>query len=137
MLEVFIDGLAGPQNPGVGTYGFVIYSGGKKLSEGHGPAGENVTNNFAEYVALIRALSSIISDSDEPVLIKSDSRLLVNQMRGEWKVKKGGYLPKYKEARELVRRFKSLKFVWIPRERNVEADELSKRAYYELGGKGG
>ncbi len=132
MLEVYIDGLAEPRNPGVGTYGFVIYSDGKRLTEGHGPAGENVTNNFAEYVALVRALSSIASNSDEPVLIKSDSRLLVNQMSGEWKVKKGAYLPKYREAKELARQFKSLKFVWIPRERNAEADELSRRAYAEF-----
>ncbi len=93
-----------PGNPGIGTYGFVIYRDGKKISEGHGPAGEYVTNNFAEYVALVRALSSIISDPEDPVLIKSDSRLLVNQMRGDWKVKKGGYLPKYKEARDLARK---------------------------------
>lgn len=132
MLEVYIDGLAEPRNPGVGTYGFVIYSDGKKLSEGRGPAGQNVTNNFAEYVALVRALSSIVSNSDESVLIKSDSRLVVNQMRGEWKVKRGAYLPKYREAKELARRFKSLRFMWIPRERNTEADELSRRAYAEL-----
>ncbi len=129
---MYIDGLAEPRNPGVGTYGFVIYSDGKRLTEGHGPAGENVTNNFAEYVALVRALSSIVSKSEEPVLIRSDSRLLVNQMRGEWKVKKGAYLPKYREAKEWARRFKSLRFVWIPRERNAEADELSRRAYAEL-----
>lgn len=132
MITVFVDGLSEPRNPGIGTYGFVIYRDGEKIGEGRGPAGENVTNNFAEYVALVRALSSIVSNSDEPVLIRSDSRLLVNQMSGEWKVKKGAYLPKYREAKELARRFKSLKFVWIPRERNAEADELSRRAYAEF-----
>ena len=126
-----MDGLAEP-NPGPGTYGFVVYKDGKKLNEEYGPAGENVTNNYAEYVALIRALSSIASQSDESVLVKSDSKLLVNQMRGEWKMRKGGYVEKYKEARELAKGFRSLKFVWIPREENIEADELSRVAYSEF-----
>ncbi len=116
----------------MGAYGFVVYRDGVKVSEGRGPAGDRVTNNYSEYFALIRALQSIISNLDEPVVVKSDSRLIVNQMSGEWKVKKGAYLPKYREAKELARRFKSLKFVWIPRERNAEADELSRRAYSEF-----
>ncbi len=121
-----------PANPGIGTYGFVVYRDEEKIGEGHGSAGEKVTNNYSEYFALVRALASIISNADEPVVVKSDSRLLVNQMSGEWKVKKGAYLPKYREAKELARQFKSLKFVWIPRERNAEADELSRRAYSEF-----
>ncbi|MBI2648818.1 MAG: ribonuclease HI family protein [Thaumarchaeota archaeon] len=121
-----------PANPGTGTYGFVVYRNGEKIGEGHGPAGEQVTNNYSEYFALVRALTSISSNADEPIVVKSDSKLLVNQMSGEWKVKRGAYLPKYKEAKELTRRFKSLKFAWVPRERNAEADELSRRAYAEL-----
>ena len=136
MIEVYVDGLAELTNPGTGAYGFVVYRGGKKIDEGYGPAGVQVTNNYAEYVALIQALASIISSSDEPVVVKSDSKLLVNQMRGEWKSKKGAYLVKCREAGELAKRFKSLKFVWIPREENAEADGLSRIAYAEFVRKG-
>ncbi len=132
LIEVFVDGLAEPANPGTGTFGFVVYREGKKIDEGRGPAGENVTNNFSEYVALIRALTSIISFSDETVIVRSDSKLLVNQMRGEWKVKKGAYVEKYKEAKEIAKRFRSLRFAWVPREENTEADELSRIAYAEF-----
>ena len=132
MIEIYVDGLAEPVNPGTGTYGFVVYRDGEKIGEGHGPAGEHVTNNYSEYFALVRALTSIISNAHEPEVVKSDSKLLVNQMSGEWKVKRVAYLPKYKEAKELTRRFKSLKFALIPREWNGEADELSRRAYAEF-----
>lgn len=132
MIVVFIDGLCLPTNPGIGAYGFVVYRNGEKISEGRGPAGQLVTNNYSEYFALIRALKSIISNLEEPVVIKSDSKLLVNQMRGDWRVKRGEYLPKYREAKELASRFKSLKFAWIPRESNAYADELSRRAYTEF-----
>ena len=131
MIEVYVDGLAEP-NPGTGTYGFVVYKDGKKLNEGHGPAGEKVTNNYAEYVALIHALGSILWLSEEQVTVKSDSKLLVNQMKEVWKQKKGVYLVKQREAKDLAKKFKSLKFVWIPREENTEADERSRVAYSEF-----
>ncbi|MBI3022946.1 MAG: ribonuclease H, partial [Thaumarchaeota archaeon] len=59
MIEIYVDGLAEPANPGTGTYGFVVYRNGEKIGEGYGPAGEQVTNNYSEYFALVRALTSI------------------------------------------------------------------------------
>jgi ribonuclease HI len=129
LIEVFIDGLAEPTNPGTGTYGFVVYKEGTKLKEGCGLAGRLVTNNFAEYEALIQGLLAVREYSAGRVNVMSDSQLLVNQMAGRWKVKKGAYLEKYKEARKLAETFKSLGFVWIPREMNQEADELTRVAY--------
>jgi ribonuclease H / adenosylcobalamin/alpha-ribazole phosphatase len=63
------------------------------------------------------------------VVVKSDSKLLVGQMSEGWKVKGGGYVEKLREARELVKEFRSVKFIWIPRELNEEADLLSRIAY--------
>lgn len=131
MIEVFIDGLAEPRNPGVGTYGLVAYRDGKRLLEEHGLVGEEVTNNQAEYEGLLRALTLVRPYSEEEVVIKSDSKLVVNQMSGEWKVKKGEYVAKYGEARRLREGFRSLTFVWVPREQNAEADALSRVAYSE------
>lgn len=127
---VFIDGLAEPTNPGIGTYGYVIYRGDKKAVEDCGLAGRDVTNNFAEYRALVMALKKLKSSGwTENVTIRSDSRLLVGQMSQRWKVKGGGYIQEYKTARDLAAEFPSLTFEWVPRDQNKEADLLSRIAY--------
>jgi ribonuclease HI len=100
------------------------------LREGSGLAGEGVSNNFAEYSALVAALNELQRlGIKEDVIIKSDSKLVVNQMNGKWKGKKGGYLEKFREAYGLAKKFERLAFVWIPREKNTEADALSRDAY--------
>ncbi len=134
MLEIFTDGLSMPTNPGIGTYGFAIYRGKKRLLLGHGPAaGRPVTNNYAEYAGLVRALTEALKllEEGEEAVVKADSRLLVNQMNGEWKFKGGQYAEKLMEARRLAERFPRLRFEWIPREMNSEADEQSRFAYEE------
>ena len=129
-VTVYIDGLAEPQNPGSGTYGFVIYDGPKKLGEGSGLAGYDVTSNYAEYSALAEALKKLKAlGAEGDVLIRSDSRLLVGHMSEGWKVKGGMYVEKLREVRELLREFGSIRFEWIPRERNQEADLLTRVAY--------
>jgi ribonuclease HI len=129
-VTAYIDGLSMPDNPGTGTYGFVIYEGTKKLSEGSGLAGRNVTSNYAEYTALGEALKRLRTLGVEgDVLIRSDSKLLVEQMSGGWKVKGGMYVGKLKEARDLMKEFGSIRFEWIPREQNQEADLMTRVAY--------
>ncbi|MDG6988776.1 MAG: ribonuclease HI family protein [Nitrososphaerota archaeon] len=137
-VTVYIDGLSEPQNPGTGTYGYLVYQDGKKVAEGSGLAGRGVTSNFAEYSALAEALKRLLAlGIGGDVLVKSDSKLLVGQMGGGWKVKGGMYLEKLKEARELVREFGSVRFEWIPREQNQEADLLTRVAYQRYGASGG
>jgi ribonuclease HI len=63
------------------------------------------------------------------IVVKSDSQLLVGHMSKGWKVKGGGYVEKLKEARELLREFRSVTFEWIPREKNAEADLITRVAY--------
>ncbi len=127
---VYVDGLAEPKNPGVGTFGYVIYEDGRKVAEVAEFVGENVTNNYAEYSALVAAFRELLRRGfTYDVLVNSDSKLLVNQMAGEWKRKRGRYLEKYLEARDLAKQFTQLAFRWVPREENREADRLSRRAY--------
>ena len=119
-----------PRNPGTGTYGYVIYEGSRKLAEGSGLAGYDVTSNFAEYTALTEALKRLKGLGIEgDVLVRSDSTLLVGQMSEGWKVKGGMYVDKLKEARDLMKEFGSLRFEWVPREQNTEADLLTRIAY--------
>jgi ribonuclease HI len=83
-IIIYIDGLAEPTNPGIGTFGYVIYKDQKLIKSNCGFLGEYVSNNFAEYTALCRALKELINYGwqNEKVIVKSDSRLLVNQMTG-------------------------------------------------------
>ena len=129
-VTVYVDGLVQPRNPGLGTYAFVIYDGGRRLAEGSGLAGKEVTSNFAEYTALgeaLRRLKGLGVEGD--VLVRSDSKLLVGQMSEGWKVKGGMYLGRMREARELMRGFASIRFEWVPREENREADLLTRVEY--------
>jgi len=129
-ITVYIDGLTEPRNPGTGTYGYIIYDGAKRLAEGSGLAGHDVTSNYAEYTALEQALSKLLALGIEgDVLIRSDSKLLVGHMSEGWKVKGGMYVEKLKAVRDLLKEFGSIRFEWIPREQNSEADLLTRIAY--------
>jgi ribonuclease HI len=131
-IYIYVDGLAEPTNPGIGTYGFVIYKDGKKVEEGRGFVGKRVTNNVSEYTALIEALKRVEMYKDKEITIYSDSMLLVNQMAGVWEAKGGMYIAKMIEAMKLADEFKNIRFVWIPREKNEEADNLSRIAWQEF-----
>ena len=125
-----MDGLVQPRNPGLGTYAFVLYDGGRRLAEGSGLAGNEVTSNFAEYTALAEALRRLKGLGVEgDILVRSDSKLLVGQMSEGWKVKGGMYLGRMRDARELMRGFASIRFEWVPREENREADLLTRVEY--------
>ena len=129
-IVAYIDGLVEPRNPGTGTYGYLIYDGSRRIAEGSGLAGYDVTSNFSEYTALAEALKKLKALRVEgEVVVRSDSKLLVGQMGQGWKVKGGMYLEKLKEARDLVKEFGSITFEWIPREQNSEADLLTRIAY--------
>ena len=91
-----------------------------------------MTSNFAEYTALAEALKKLRELRIEgDVLVRSDSKLLVGHMSEGWKVKGGMYLDKLREAQDLVKEFGSIRFEWIPREQNKEADLLTRIAYEE------
>lgn len=108
----------------------MIYDGTRKLAEGSGLAGYEVTSNYAEYTALTKALKKLTElGIGGDVLIRSDSTLLVGQMSEGWKVKGGMYVDKLKESKDLMKEFGSIRFEWIPREQNTEADLLTRIAY--------
>lgn len=138
-MEVFIDGACEPINPGgTGSIGIVVkYQGkllkGKKVIG----AGPQISNNVAEYSALLSFLEWYVNNKHlEKVAIKSDSKLVVNQMSGLWRVNDGLYFPVYQRCKNLMDLYQlknRISFEWIPREQNAEADRLSKEAL-ELAG---
>src|SRR2546425_12554625 len=127
--------LPEPVNPGgTATFGYVIRDdSGSILASKSGIVGKGPTmsNNVAEYAALCEALKFLLKKSlaNSPIEVRGDSALVVNQMSGKWKFRKGLYREKYQEAVRLREQFTDLRFRWIPREENEEADQLSREAY--------
>ena len=143
IIRVWFDGACGPKNPGGHAgCGFVIKKTVEYFSNdtdiitrqsqyvGFGPA---MSNNVAEYAAVTGAMACLIGAKlhNEETIFYGDSQLVIMQMKGEWKAKKGLYLPWHKAAQRLLEKFENCEFIWIPREQNEEADELSKKAIKE------
>jgi ribonuclease HI len=136
MITIYFDGLCRPRNPGgVATYGYVIYKDGKQAKSGYGVVGSGagMTNNVAEYSALKRAAEWVRGNCTEDVIvIKGDSQLVIHQLNGTWQVKSETSKKYVPEIRKLLEGRKT-SFVWIPREQNAEADQLSNIAYNQAG----
>ena len=86
MLEVFTDGSTRPTNPGHSGFGAVIYRDDVELGGASGYLGDNITNNQAEYCGMIAGLklAAELSVKTEPVVIYSDSMVVLNQLKGTW-----------------------------------------------------
>lgn len=136
--EIFFDGLCEPQPHGIGTYGYVIYRSGRKVKEGAAFIGKGagMTNNVAEYTAVVEALKLASANGllDGEVVVKGDSQLVIRQLRGEYKIKSETSRKFFPVIRKLTSGF-NVRFEWVPREENMEADYLSKRAHEEHVGK--
>lgn len=139
MIEVFIDGACEPVNPkGTASYGLVIKKEGQYILKGYHivGSGEGMSNNVAEYSALLACLKWFQTQKDikDEIVIKGDSQLVIKQMSGEWGSNGGLYQDVYKQCLELVNKLNlNIRFEWIPREQNIEADELSKLALIKNG----
>lgn len=130
--EIFFDGLCEPQPGGIGTYGYVVYSGGKKVREHCGfiGKGKGMTNNVAEYTAVVEALKWADSHGllKGKVVVRGDSQLVIRQLQGSYKVKSETSRKFFPMIRELTKGV-NVKYEWIEREDNMEADFLSKKAH--------
>ena len=151
-IEVYFDGLCRPYNPGgIACYGFVIkkyitYTTNNLANEGqtihseYGLAAEPYTNeassnNVAEYTGIIKALEWMllnkIGEDKKMIIVRSDSQLVVNQIKGKWKVRAQRIVPLHQKVMSLISKFKAIDIEWVPREQNKEADRLSNKAYQE------
>ena len=125
-IEIFIDG-ASRGNPGLSGIGVVFFENKKIVKELYKFIGET-TNNIAEYTALIYALQEALINRYEQITVKSDSELLVKQVNGDYKVKNKGIKPYYEQYLHLLRGFKGIIVVHIPRKENSSADKLANKA---------
>jgi ribonuclease HI len=128
VLRIHPDG-ASRGNPGPAAFAYVIARDGAEPIEEAGCLGR-MTNNQAEYTAVVRALEHALElGAGHRVILHSDSELLVKQMRGEYRVKNPDLRDLYEEARALCARFPSgVTFRHVPREQNARADALGNEA---------
>jgi ribonuclease HI len=115
-------------NPGPAGYGAVVQS----------PEGQTVarlsrflglqTNNFAEYSGLLAVLNWALENGAQRLKVISDSELMVNQMKGRYKVASPTLRPLWEEARRLAARLEAFEMVHTLRGGNKEADRLANEA---------
>ena len=118
-------------NPGPAGWGSVIQNeGGTVVAEIAG-ALPHATNNVAEYHGLLAALKWCAEHGATRVHVRSDSLLLVQQMRGVYKVKHEGLKPLHGQARLLADRIGRVNYEHVRRELNTEADRLANQAMDE------
>ena len=124
ILKIYTDGAA-RGNPGPGACAFIfvkgetiIYSDSKYLG--------TVTNNKAEYNAVIAALKKAVEYTRWNVHVYSDSALVVNQLNGEWRITKDHLKVLYDEVMQHKGRFEKVEFSWVGRRNTfiAEADRL-------------
>ena len=125
---LYTDG-ASKGNPGPSAAGFVIYDLKKQvISEGSVYLGE-MTNNQAEYNALLLGLERALDIGIKDLIVRMDSELVVMQLKGAYKIKNEGLLPLYLEVRRKFTLFRSVKIEHVERSLNKEADRLANLAY--------
>jgi ribonuclease HI len=126
-LIIYTDG-ASQGNPGQSSIGAVIQDGqGKTVARISRRIG-HATNNQAEYRAIIAALEEAVRLGAEEVDIKSDSELVVKQLKGRYRVKKVTLRPLYQKVVQLTGSFAAFTITHIPRTQNRQADRLANKA---------
>lgn len=130
LMKLIIEADGGSRgNPGLSGAGAVVIDAAsgnilREISEAVGIA----TNNVAEYSAVIFALEAAFEiDPAAEIVVRMDSKLVVEQMSGRWKIKHPDMLALGARVQQLISG-KNVEFVWIPREQNVLADALANKA---------
>ncbi|MGW7219786.1 bifunctional RNase H/acid phosphatase [Streptomyces sp. NPDC054826] len=130
MREFIVEADGGSRgNPGPAGYGAVVSDAatGETLAEAAEYIGV-ATNNVAEYRGLLAGLRAARDlDPEAVVRVRMDSKLVVEQMSGRWKIKHPDMKPLAAEAARIFPR-ERVTYEWIPRERNKHADRLANEA---------
>lgn len=138
MYMIYCDSSIEPMNPdGILAWAYIVKESGKIIHQDVHISGwgKGTTNNQGEMQAVLGAMLWLVSlppDKRPPVVIHSDSQLIVNQCAGTWNC----YDEKLQKLLALINRAKeqyrkSIFFKWIKREKNTEADALSRTLYTE------
>lgn len=127
MIIAYIDGGA-RGNPGPAAFGVRIERPDGTLVEEFCKSIGTATNNVAEYRGLLAALDWARANGHRELHVRSDSLLLVQQMRGIFKVKNAGLQPLHAEARRLAADIGTVTYEHVGRSHNAHADRLANAA---------
>jgi ribonuclease HI len=137
---LYFDG-ASKGNPGKGGAGWCMMTEGLHV-QGYKYLGDDITNNVAEYEALLHGLLFLISKKDswkvEHLLIRGDSKLVIEQVQNRWKCNLEHLQELKKHVQNTVEDLKeccmctSIRYEHVPRESNKEADKLSNVAVQKM-----
>lgn len=126
ILTIYCDG-GSRGNPGQASYGFVIKKANGEILYKEGRRIGIETNNVAEYMAVVSALSYVEKEKINPGEIHFflDSLLVVSQMNGKWKIKNERLRELLYSAKVIEKKLDAkITFTAIPREQNKEADRM-------------
>ncbi|QUR68032.1 bifunctional RNase H/acid phosphatase [Mycobacterium spongiae] len=129
-MKVVIEADGGSRgNPGLAGYGAVVWTADHStvLAETKQAIGR-ATNNVAEYRGLIAGLDDARKLGATEVAVLLDSKLVVEQMCGRWKVKHPDLIELHAQAQVLASQFHAISYSWVPRARNSHADRLANEA---------
>ena len=133
-LVAYIDGGA-RGNPGPAGFGVRVEQPDGTLVDEFSEAIGHATNNVAEYRGLLAALEWAKTHGHPALHVRSDSLLLVQQMRGIFKVKNAGLQPLHAKARLLAHEIGRVTFEHVGRAKNAHADRLANAAMDQATGK--
>ncbi len=114
-LSIYVDGSGGPNS----GFGFFV----KETGESFYKKEPNITNNQAEYMAIISALKKFSGITDE-IIIYSDSKNTVSQLNHEFAINNDQLRTLARETWDLIAKFQNLKINWIPRNQNLAGKML-------------
>ena len=115
VLSIFVDGSGGPNS----GFGFFV----KETGESFYKKEPNITNNQAEYMAIISALKKFSGTTDE-IVIYSDSKNTVSQLNHEFAINNDQLRTLARETWDLIAKFPNIKINWIPRNQNLAGKML-------------
>ncbi len=129
-------------NPGPGAIGVIVRKEGHILTKYVKKIGNFVTNNIAEYEALIKALELASTFTKNEITCFLDSELIVNQLLGKYRVRNPKLLELFLKVQKLQENFKSIKYIYVSREDtfqqicdemlNEELDKAGHKRYLRI-----
>jgi ribonuclease HI len=129
-VVVYFDGGA-RGNPGPAAIGAVVLDPSSAPPTRLAAISERIgetTNNVAEYRALIAGLEAAAETPSRSVKVRGDSKLVIEQVAGRWKVKQPHLRPLHARVRDLLARYDSIDLGHVRREHNADADALVNAA---------
>ena len=114
-ISIYVDGSGGSNS----DYGFFVKETGESFYEKK----PDLTNNQAEYMAIISALKQFVTSNDD-ITIFSDSKNTVNQLNHDFAINNEQLRNLAREAWGIIGKFSNLSIVWIPRKENMAGKML-------------